>query len=166
MSDITLPRAVVWRLHAAFRDADKTIRPSGEKSDYSAEIAALDAALAEPEQKPEPDTITMPRAVAEFLLGGRKDIPAALAEPDATHPGYIIGSHWLETAYSRIAAGEAEADVLAEVLGARGWAKREPAMDEQVAEAYIAPDIEGRWADFEAAFRAAERFHGIRKEDT
>ncbi len=49
MSDITLPRAVVWRLHAAFRDADKTIRPSGEKSDYSAEIAALDAALAEPD---------------------------------------------------------------------------------------------------------------------
>jgi hypothetical protein len=40
---------VVWRLHAAFRDADKTIRPSGEKSDYSAEIAALDAALAEPD---------------------------------------------------------------------------------------------------------------------
>jgi hypothetical protein len=36
-------------LHAAFRDADKTIRPSGEKSDYSAEIAALDAALAEPD---------------------------------------------------------------------------------------------------------------------
>ncbi len=49
MSHITLPRAVVWRLHAAFRDADKTIRPSGEKSDYSAEIAALDAALAEPD---------------------------------------------------------------------------------------------------------------------
>lgn len=56
MSNITLPRAVVWRLHAAFRDADKTIRPSGEKSDYSAEIAILDAALAEPEQKPEPAT--------------------------------------------------------------------------------------------------------------
>jgi hypothetical protein len=49
VSDITLPRAVVWRLHAAFRDADKTIRPSGEKSDYSAEIAILDAALAEPD---------------------------------------------------------------------------------------------------------------------
>ena len=49
--NITLPRAVVWRLHAAFRDADKTIRPSGEKSDYSAEIAALDAALAEPKKE-------------------------------------------------------------------------------------------------------------------
>ena len=28
------------------------------------------------------------------------------------HPGYVIGAHWLETAYSRICAGEAEADVL------------------------------------------------------
>lgn len=54
-------------------------------------------------------------------------LEAALAEPDAerepVHPGYIIGSHWLETAYSRIAAGEAEAEVLAEVLGERGWVR-------------------------------------------
>ena len=153
-----------WANHGLWAWPESALQTCKQNTEEA--LAALDAALAEPEQKPEPDTITMPRAVAEFLLGGRKDIPAALAEPDATHPGYIIGSHWLETAYSRIAAGEAEADVLAEVLGARGWAKREPAMDEQVAEAYIAPDIEGRWADFEAAFRAAERFHGIRKEDT
>jgi hypothetical protein len=66
--NITLPRAVVWRLHAAFRDADKTIRPSGEKSDYSAEIAALDAALAEPDAKREPAT---EKQVAEvFKLSG------------------------------------------------------------------------------------------------
>jgi hypothetical protein len=44
-------------------------------------------------------------------------------------------------------------------------AKREPATDEQVTEAYISPDIDGRWRDFELGFRAAERFHGIRKED-
>ena len=37
---------------------------------------------------------------------------AALAAPDQTHPGYVLGSHWLETAYSRICAGEAEAEVL------------------------------------------------------
>ena len=41
--------------------------------------------------------------------------PAAAPEP--THPGYVIGSHWLETAYSRICAGEAEADVLRDC----GW---------------------------------------------
>ena len=36
----------------------------------------------------------------------------AAPRPEPTHPGYILGSHWLETAYSRICAGEAEANVL------------------------------------------------------
>lgn len=30
------------------------------------------------------------------------------------HPGYVIGNHWLESAYERICAGEAEDDVLAD----------------------------------------------------
>lgn len=42
---------------------------------------------------------------------------AALAAEQPKHPGYVIGSHWLETAYSRICAGEAEADVLRDC----GW---------------------------------------------
>jgi hypothetical protein len=42
--------------------------------------------------------------------------PAAAPEP-VRHPGYVIGNHWLETAYSRICAGEAEADVLRDC----GW---------------------------------------------
>ena len=37
--------------------------------------------------------------------------PAAAPEP-VRHPGYVIGNHWLETAYSRICAGDAEANVL------------------------------------------------------
>ncbi len=65
--NITLPRAVVWRLHAAFRDADKTIRPSGEKSDYSAEIAALDAALAEQKQKSIDDEAPPPASAIAHL---------------------------------------------------------------------------------------------------
>jgi len=40
--------------------------------------------------------------------------PAAAPEP-VRHPGYVIGNHWLETAYSRICAGEAEADVLRDI---------------------------------------------------
>ena len=36
----------------------------------------------------------------------------AAPEPEKRHPGYVIGNHWLETAYSRICAGEAEANVL------------------------------------------------------
>ena len=38
-----------------------------------------------------------------------------LAAEQPKHPGYVIGSHWLETAYSRICAGEAEADVLRDI---------------------------------------------------
>jgi hypothetical protein len=44
-------------------------------------------------------------------------------------------------------------------------AKREPATVEQIDEEYIGPVIDARWHDFEAGFRAAERFHGIGKED-
>ena len=96
---------------------------------------------------------------------------AALAEPDATrepeHPGYIIGSHWLETAYSRIAAGEVEAEVLAEVLGARGWATQEPATHGEISEKFYnaGSDRHYRQTDYRLGWRAAERFHGIRKED-
>jgi hypothetical protein len=45
------------------------------------------------------------------------------------------------------------------------YEKREPATVEQIDEEYIGPVIDARWHDFEAGFRAAERFHGIRKED-
>ena len=125
------------------------------------------------------DNITLPRAVVErvreelaYWVRFCKDknhsaalaaLDAALAEP--VHPGYVIGAHWLETAYSRIAAGEAEAEVLAEVLGERGWAKREPATEKQVTEAYMAKGSEDWWSDYQAGWRDAERFHGIGKED-
>jgi hypothetical protein len=71
------------------------------------------------------DNITLPRAVVEQVREALLSfdnwwddeadtalaaLDAALAEP--THPDYIIGSHWLETAYSRICAGDAEADVM------------------------------------------------------
>jgi hypothetical protein len=38
--------------------------------------------------------------------------PAAAPEPEKRHPGYIIGNHWLETAYERLCAGEAEDAIL------------------------------------------------------
>jgi len=88
---ITLPRETVEQmrgdLYALVRHADGDC---GELDCEECEpirpiraaIAVLAVALAE--QKPEP----------------------------RRHPGYVIGSHWLETAYSRICAGDAEADVL------------------------------------------------------
>ena len=49
----------------------------------------------------------------EYWLAQHTAPPAAAPEP--THPGYVIGNHWLETAYSRVCAGEAEADVLRDI---------------------------------------------------
>jgi hypothetical protein len=128
---------------------------------------ALVAALAEPDAIcSAKDNEAALERVANRVKPGQ--VKGLLPEPDATrepvHPGYVIGSHWLETAYSRIAAGEAEADVLAEVLGERGWAKREPATEKQVAEVF---KLSGAvyWGHYRDGWRAAERFHGIRKED-
>jgi hypothetical protein len=46
-------------------------------------------------------------------------------------------------------------------------AKREPATDEQVHKWYWDNNLWGlRHAEFRYGWRAAERFHGIRKEDT
>ena len=134
------------------------------------------AALAEPEKVPHTHewfrTGAMEPGVMRCISCGEWG-KSALAEPDAkrepVHPGYLIGSHWLETAYSRIAAGEAEADVLAEVLGARGWAKPEPATNKEIDAEWlkIKPVLYPMYGlgDFRDGFRAAERFHGIRKED-
>jgi hypothetical protein len=182
MSHITLRRADAEQIRNFMRDCDEAEPlPHEERT----ALAALDAALKEPEQKPEP--------VAYFDPQNRKfywarlteiDVPtvtvvpplplyAAPPEPDAAppkpvHPGYVIGSHWLETAYSRIAAGEAEDAVLAEVLGERGWAKREPATEKDVdiefCEITLTSFPINSRIDFRAGFRAAERFHGIRKE--
>jgi hypothetical protein len=134
VSDITLPREVVEKIREAW---SSEVYPPAASIEWYDIMDALRAALT-----------------------------AALAEPEPepVHPGYIIGSHWLETAYSRIAAGEVEAEVLTEVLGARGWVKPEPATREQVFAAYDRNDAIGFW-NYCYAWREAERFHGITKGD-
>ena len=122
MSDkdtITLPREVVEAvLRIVERNRDwSEVRQSG---DYA---AILRTALAAP--RPEPSGYAYRYADGVLRLNDGSQFnggwpveavpywfapPAAAPEP--THPGCIIGSHWLETAYSRICAGEAEADVL------------------------------------------------------
>ncbi len=52
---------------------------------------------------------------------------ARLAAPEPKHPGYVIGNHWLETAYSRICAGEAEAEVLKDC----GWERVDEALRQE-----------------------------------
>jgi hypothetical protein len=44
-------------------------------------------------------------------------------------------------------------------------AKREPATEKQVTEAYMAKGSEDWWSDYQAGWLHAERFHGIGKED-
>jgi hypothetical protein len=83
------------------------------------------------------DNITLPRAVVE-------QVREALLSFD---------NWWDDEADTALAALDA---ALAEPEQ-----KPEPATREQIAEAYIKPDIDGRWRDFELGFRAAERFHGI-----
>ena len=64
------------------------------------------------------DVLTHDAAQRTFAGGVRMSqlaikLRAHLAAPEPVrHPGYILGSHWLETAYSRICAGEAEDAIL------------------------------------------------------
>ena len=41
----------------------------------------------------------------------------ARGEEPKRHPGYIIGDHWLQAAYTRVCTGETEAEVMADY----GW---------------------------------------------
>jgi hypothetical protein len=174
VSNITLRRADALQIRAALRFQIAWNGPLTHKGDTAGRaLAALDAALAKPE-KERAETVIPARSVAgSEKPASQRDESYRTTEPPAkpepVHPGYIIGSHWLETAYSRIAAGEAEADVLTEVLGARGWAKPEPATYEQAAAAYDGGKRAQRWVDYRDGWRDgwrdAERHHGIRKED-
>ena len=104
------------------------------------------------------DNITLPREVVQEALEALAKTPCnsvyeqdctpcnaeealrkALAAEQPKHPGYVIGSHWLETAYSRVCAGEAEADVLRDC----GWERVD-----------------------EALRRDAERYRWLTKDDT
>ena len=165
MSHITLPRAVGLHIRNSLRGivnasdddcGEEKCRDCAPVRVMREALAALDAALAEPERH-----VSLVCPQCNWTL----QEPEPDAKPEPVHPGYVIGSHWLETAYSRIAAGEAEDAVLAEVLGARGWAKREPATPRQIAEAH-GEMVGGPWLlDFKRVWRAAERHHGITKED-
>jgi hypothetical protein len=42
---------------------------------------------------------------------------AALVIAAQRHPGYIMGDHWLQAAYTRVCTGETEAEVMADY----GW---------------------------------------------
>jgi len=90
------------------------------------------------------DTITLPRAVVEQV---REALEAMQSYAAAERKGLRI----CDESITALEAALAEPP-----------ATREPATVEQIDEEYIGPVIDARWHDFEAGFRAAERFHGIR----
>jgi hypothetical protein len=122
MSDnITLPRELAEEVLEALIEA-RALLYDGRKQDKAA--TALRAALAAPRPEPSGYAYRYADNVLRFNDGGWLSgwppveavpywfAPPALAAEQPKHPGYVIGSHWLETAYSRICAGEAEAEVL------------------------------------------------------
>jgi hypothetical protein len=172
---ITLRRADAEQIRAAL--------VSGEK--LFAALAALDAALAEPD------------AIAKAVEAEKHRAEVAIStlsywfnlSEKAESEGASVLNDALETYLRRSINGgmpEEHEKIVRKVVDdaariylwkalvpvirgiaattAQPDAKREPATDEQVTEAYIKPGIDGRWRDFELGFRAAERFHGIKKE--
>lgn len=63
------------------------------------------------------------RLPAQQRIDVRDECAAALrarGEKPKRHPGYIVGDHWLQIAYSRICAGDDEAEVMADYGYERG----------------------------------------------
>ena len=122
MSDrdnITLPREVV----KLALDAFEAVMPfsTTQRELKIRAVEALRTALAAPE--PEPVALAH----------------CPYTPPPSAHFGYVLGDHWLETAYSRVLDGEAEAEVLKDC----GWE---------------------RVTDAEALRRDAERYRWLRGE--
>jgi hypothetical protein len=132
--------AALTALDAALAEPKETFAESLFRRSWEAHRAAL----AEPNAKPEPYTLA--ELFAQF---------AAKQRPLDADMAAIINAN-LDSLYitDEPAAALAQPD-----------AKREPATVEQIDEEYIGPVIDARWHDFEAGFRAAERFHGIRARE-
>lgn len=69
---------------------------------------------AAPEPEPEPQKERAETVIPARGVGQTEEIDSFTPEvyPERRHPGYIIGNHWLETAYERLCAGEAEDAIL------------------------------------------------------
>ena len=137
MSHITLPRAVVEQVREAFKELDYASEPYVNEIARTA-LATLDAALAEPD---------VADLFAQF---------AAKQKPLDADMAAILHAN-LDSLYitDEPDAALAEPD-----------ATREPATDAEMSAAMTATDIPpGWWFVFQRGFRAAERHHGIAKED-
>jgi len=167
--NITLPRVVVLQIREALMVAATPI--PADRHTVKAALGALDAALAEPPAKPEPVAWLRKdglRFRGDIEPQDGSELPLYAAPPAAAKPE----PYTLAELFARFAAKQKPLDAdMAAIINANldslyitdepAAAKREPAKVEQIDEEYIGPVIDARWHDFEAGFRAAERFHGI-----
>ena len=125
------------------------------------------------------DNITLPREVARLALsyiewyienedGGRfvqvreaeailrtalaAEQPVPTVKESLTHPGYVIGNHWFETAYERLCAGEAEDAILEDYEVVREPRLRDLRRDAERyrwlrERAWFQDEFEGRYGD-------------------
>jgi hypothetical protein len=122
-------------------------------------LAALDAALAEPPAKPKPVVVEQLFALAKLTVRRAADpdpwVWDRLADDGTWTPfNPLIHGPDMWRLEQAIRAALAEPD-----------ATREPATDVQAAAAYDGKRGTRQWVDFRDGWLAAERFHGIRKED-
>jgi hypothetical protein len=134
---------VIEQVREALKELDYASEPYVNEIARTA-LAALDAALAEPE--PEPEPVVVEQLFAPALRR------AAASDQWMLDRVADDGRSGIFRLVRSCAAPEPDA-------------KREPATEKQVTEAYMAKGPENWWSDYQAGWRAAERFHGIRKED-
>ena len=76
----------------------------------------------------------------------------ALAAPEKRHPGYVVGNHWLETAYERLCAGESEDAILEDYELVREPRLRDLRLDSEryrwvLERAWFQFEFDGRYGD-------------------
>jgi len=128
------------------------------------------SALAEPEQKPEPVAwmyVNLEGECEQIEYGTPSidddSITLLYAAPPAAPPAAALAEP--ETVAVDLAKEGSDKTVISFVTLPRA-AKREPATEKQVTEAYMAKGSEDWWSDYQAGWREAERFHGIRGSKT
>jgi hypothetical protein len=128
-----------WANHGLWAWPESALQTCKQNTEEA--LAALDAALAEPEQKPEPVAWMVTTTDERHFIF--RMVKPVVSEGETLTP-----------LYTHPPAAPPEPP-----------AKPEPATREQVAEAYKASESDGGEVIYCEAWRDAERFHGIRKED-
>ncbi len=164
MSNITLPRAVVYAARGALLSFWMTL-DSDTQSEIQSIIRKIDAALAEPEPEPEQNVLRRDAERYRWLRGEVQGPHTPLAQVVWKRNNIRESGDW--TNLSDGQALDEAIDAALDAALAEPDAKREPATHGEISEKFYNAgyDRHYRQTDYRLGWRAAERFHGIRKED-